>query len=219
MENTGEYLGNASVELGEISVNLYNDIADAEQLIAEENLGNLADTFEIMRAQSKATQESVGQDLSNSRDNAIDAASDTFESIQGLFNTTQESIDENFNDIEGNLNTMLGRSFTNADETIKKIAQGSSERSKDIIEVIGNIDKNFELSVGNMLTNTESIDETFKGAFDNIAGDKEDSYLNQYKNKTTEVLKQAGDEYNTFTEQSINYATEQLELLRQATQD
>ena len=219
MENTSEYLGNASVELGEVSVNLYNDIADAEQLIAEENLGNLADIFEIMRAQSKATQESVGQDLSDGRDNAINAASDTFGNIQGLSSGTQKAISGDFENVEGSLNTMLSNSYTNVNGTIAKIVQGSSERSRDIIGVIGNIDKNFGLSVGNMLTNTKSIDETFKGAFDNIAGDKEDSYLNQYKNKTTEVLKQAGDEYNTFTEQSIDYATEQLGLLRQATQD
>ena len=219
MENTSEYLGNASVELGEVSVNLYNDIADAEQLIAEENLGNLADIFEIMRAQSKATQESVGQDLSDGRDNAINAASDTFGGIQGLSSGTQKAVSGDFEDIEGSLNTMLSNSYTNVDGTIAKIVQGSSERSGDIIGVIGNIDKNFELSTGNMLTNTKSIDETFKGAFDNIAGDKEDSYLNQYKNKTSEVLEQAGEEYGTFTEQSINHATEQLGLLRQATQD
>lgn len=59
LDNLKEYLDGASGELGEIATNLYNDVTNAENLIAEENLGNLAQTFQNMKDQSYSLLEDI----------------------------------------------------------------------------------------------------------------------------------------------------------------
>ena len=63
LDNLQDYMDNSSIELKDISINLYNDFIEAENLIAEENLGNLSDIFDELRRQSAETKTSMKKDM------------------------------------------------------------------------------------------------------------------------------------------------------------
>jgi len=222
MDNLGEYLSNSSVELGEISVNLYNDIAGAEQLISEENLGHLAETFELMREQSTYTTEHVKEGLAETSSNIENSSAATFDTMQNQFGATKDSINGNLKDIELSVTNALGASSKATLGTLETIKQGTIDTTKGekgiqgiILDVIGGIDENFKLSKENTLASVEEIDEGINKAYNNISG--EGGYLDQYRNKTEETLDSAGDSYDSFTENSLNYTTEQLGILIETT--
>lgn len=222
MDNLGEYLSNSSIELGEISVNLYNDIAGAEQLISEENLGHLAETFELMREQSTYTTEFVKEGLAETSSNIENSSAATFDTMQNQFGATKDFINGNLRDVELSITNALGASSKAALGTLETIKQGTIDTTKGekgiqgiIADVIGSIDENFNLSKENTLASVEEIDEGINKAYNNISG--EGGYLDQYRNKTEETLDSAGDSYDSFTENSLNYTTEQLGILIETT--
>lgn len=129
-----EYLDGSSEELGEIATNLYNDVANTENLIAEENLGNLTNTFQSMKDQS--------------------------------------------------------------------------------YNILDSIDERFSLMVTNRLQNVDTINSAVASAYEDLT-----SYLYQYQKDTDSVLKQCGDSYDTFVEDSLNYATTQTQILDESFSD
>ena len=249
----GEYLDSSSVELGEISVNLYNSFVESEQMIAEENLGALTEVFDLMREQSFAITEEMFENVNTTKDNIINnteevtnnigdglgnlgsSVQDTISNVQGQvdeslgnvqhgFEDTQQNI---FNTIEntgqGILQTMIGTE-QGIGESLTRISHDVSEKfaseggvQGSLLQVISTIDDRFEISKENILGKVNEIDENLKEAYEKISGSG--GYLDQFDNATNAALRAAGDSYQTFTQDSVDYSRRQLEKLKETTQD
>ena len=275
IDNLSTYLDGSSIELGEISINLYNSFVESEQLIAEENLSALTEVFNLMREESLATSEAIFEDTNTIRDNIVgnteeigtsieDGFATTGENISGIIDDTVTNIGDSFSDLgsstqdtvsdiqgqvddalsnvqsgfentqqnifgitenigQGILQTMTGTE-ENIGNGLKRIGHDISEKfvnegsvKDSLLQVISTIDDRFNLSKENILVKVGEIDENLKKAYENISGSG--GYLDQFSNATNAALQIAGDSYQTFTQNSIDYSTQQLERLRETTQD
>ena len=251
IDGLGEYLDGSSVELGEISINLYNSFVESEQLIAEENLGALAEVFDLMREQSFATSEAMSEDSDAFRDNiasnteeigvnigdGLDSfrsnTQDTIYDVQGQVDDALSNVQDGFENTRQNIfgitegvgqdifGTMtgtegnIGNSLKRISHNISDVAEGGIKGS--VLQVIGSIDKRFETSEQSTISKVKEIDTTLGEAYGKISGPG--GYLDEFNAATNKALKTAGDDYQTFTKDSINYSSEQLEKLRKTTQD
>ena len=275
IDNLSTYLDGSSVELGEISINLYNSFVESEQLVAEENLGALTEVFNLMREESLAMSEAIFEDTSTVRDNIVsnteeigasieDGFATAGENISGIVDDTVMNIGDGFSnlgsstqdtvsDIQGQVDDALSnvqsgfedtqqsifgvtenieqgilQTMTGTEENIgnglKRISHDISEKfvnegsvKESLLQVISTIDDRFNLSKDNILVKVGEIDGSLKEAYEKISGSG--GYLDQFSDATNAALQIAGDSYQTFAQNSIDYSTQQLERLRETTQD
>ena len=233
LNGLNEYLSGSSVELSEISVNLYNSFVDAETMVLEENQGNLSAIFEQMRAESAALHSEIEGGVNTAAENIQDVINSTTSNIEGWMdgagqifsnsaNDWQTAISSAFKAIsengKENLDSLQSK-ITDEDGTLDKIKVGLINSTNGINtyigSIIGQIDERFSSSRDNTLEKVKSIDEKIKEASENIVG--RGGYLEEFNKATTEALTAATDDYKTFTEDGINDAAEQLKDLNDAT--
>ena len=194
LESLGEYMGNSSIELGEISINLYNSFVDAERMIAEENQGALSAIFEQMRAESLATQQALMADTAALHENTTAGFYETSEAINGSFGgirdnaltTTEETVlgvDEGFMRIHDSSTTNLGETamafdehigairdnaLTSIDETSSGLAGGFEKMRLDSDMTAENIQSRIADTVLNFQDNLGIVDSDTSSRMGNI---------------------------------------------------
>lgn len=94
LDNLKEYLDGSSEELGEIATNLYNDVANTENLIAEENLGNLANTFQAMEDKSYNILDSIDDRFALMVNNTLVGVEQINDSVADAFDDLKDYIEE-----------------------------------------------------------------------------------------------------------------------------
>lgn len=119
LNNLKDYMDGASVELGEIAVNLYDDVAKAEELISQENLGNLENTFKAMEDKSFNVLEHIDDRFSLS---VINMLQDTA--------TINKAIDDAFKD----LNTCLDDYQSKTEEVLEACGDSYDTFVEDSVE-------------------------------------------------------------------------------------
>ena len=137
IDNLGTYLDGSSIELGEISLNLYNSFVESEQMIAEENLGALTEVFDLMREQSLLISEAISEDSSIVKDNIISNTEEVSTNIEDGFVTTGENISGMVDDTVVNIEDGFSNLGSNTQDTISDI-QGQVD------DALSNVQSGFE---------------------------------------------------------------------------
>ena len=137
IDGLGEYLDGSSVELGEISINLYNSFVESEQLIAEENLGALTEIFDLMREQSSTMDEILSESANATRDNIINNTEEVTTNIEDGFNNLETNMQETFlPNIQGGVDETLGNIQQNFGDTQQNILDMTENMGQGILDIM-----------------------------------------------------------------------------------
>lgn len=128
IDSLNDYMQNSSIELGEISINLYNDFIEADTLIADENLGKLQEIYGQIRDLSANTTAAMKSDLADYRDSE-DGVNASWESIK---DTMATSLSEMENSSDASWSTMkekIGEHLSNIGTSTSALFTGEDEKS------------------------------------------------------------------------------------------
>lgn len=148
IDNLGEYLDGSSVELSETSINLYNSFVEAEQMIADENLGGLEEVFDIMREESGATNSALSEQsdaLSQTISNNVDAIAE--KTSTGLIDIRQK-----ITDTMTGITTDVSSTRENIEEEVGQIKSTTDGILTDIGMAIDDATPEYEKKISDSLT-------------------------------------------------------------------
>jgi len=231
LESLKEYMNNSSVEIKGISVNLYNDFIEADNLIAQENLGKLEEVYEGIRTLSSNTLGTMKQDLidyqtgeggtDESWENFAKSALGVFTKIlsgaEGLFGdkgtmkellqTTEEDSDTSWTNIGNSLEKdKLPRISNSIKSAFMQQSEGDDSIEGIISAALTSIDDRFKVTETESITTANNIDQGIRETFDKITGS--DGYLREYESINNEVLINTGTTYDNFVSDSLTPTAE-----------
>lgn len=193
---------------------------------ADENSVNQAES-DLLDANKNAYNLSKDAWL-NTYSSALDAAQKAKSMIVEIATNTSLSVDEqneriqyilkNLKDYMDGASTELGEIAANlyndvatsenllAKENLGNLEQTFENMKDKSFNLLDTIDERFSLSIQNILTDTATINSTIDAAFLDIK-----SYLVDYGESTKDILSQAGDSFDSFTQDSVEAAQQAIQ--------
>ena len=120
-----QYLGDSKVEISEIGVNLYNSFVEAEQLIADENKGQMEVTLQEMRANADELKKTL-EDNGNSMVSAITTN----------YGDIKTGYDQLLGDIENGTNKSNAKRIADSEKTLERIKRSNTLNYGDIEDIV-----------------------------------------------------------------------------------